>query len=154
MSLKPLILRQYQDTVNRSLATAKLLDVPPEGWLRTARKALGMSGTQLARRLGASRALVSNTERAELEGGVTLRNMRRMAEAMGYRFVYGLVPDESADAMRRRRAWQLARKEVAIGSVHMALEEQALGAEQEEDQVRRLAQQLINEHDSQLWDEP
>lgn len=153
MGIKTLVLRQYQDAVDRTAGVEQPLEVPPEGWLRTARKALHMSGAQLARRLGATRALVSSTERAELSGGVTLRNMQRMADAMGYRFVYGLVPKQNAEAMVWQRALSQARKDVAVGSVHMALEDQSLTPEHQEQQVQRLARQLIDDHASRLWDD-
>ncbi len=154
MSLEALVQQQYRATVDQTAGVDDLLRVPPEGWLRTARRALEMSGAQLARRMGVTRALVSRTERAERDGGVTLRTMQRMAEAMGYRFVYGLVPKDNVERMVWRRALQLARKEVASASAHMALEDQLLDLTQQEQQAQRLARELIDRRASRLWDEP
>jgi transcriptional regulator with XRE-family HTH domain len=56
------------------------------------RKALGMSGAQLARKMGVSRALVSQAESNEVSGNVTMKTMQTMAEAMGCRFVYAVLP--------------------------------------------------------------
>ena len=61
--------------------------MPGDGWIATIRKALGMSGAALARRLGVTRARVSQAERAEREGGITLKEMDEFAAAMGCRFV-------------------------------------------------------------------
>ncbi len=153
MGLKALVEQQYQAIVDRTAGAGERLQVPPEGWLRTARKALRMSGAQLARRMGASRGLVSQTERGELEGRVTLRTMARMADAMGYEFVYALVPKGSVQEMVQQRALQLARHDVASATAHMALEDQMLDKEQQDQQVQRLARRLIEQRGS-LWDQP
>jgi len=153
MGLKALVEQQYQAIVDRTAGGGERLQVPPEGWLRTARKALGMSGAQLARRMGASRGLVSQTERGELEGRVTLRTMARMADAMGYQFVYALVPKGSVQEMVQQRALQLARHDVASATTHMALEDQMLDKEQQDQQVQRLARRLMEQRGS-LWDPP
>ena len=78
MSVKKIVRKQYQDIVDRArLQESYGLRVPNEGWIRTVRKALNMSGAQLARRLGMTRGLVSNTEKAELSGSVTIKNMQQ-----------------------------------------------------------------------------
>ena len=91
MSIKPIITRQYREKLNQTASKFQGSALPAEGWIRTARKALGMSAAQLARRLGKTRALVSNTEKAELDGGVTLRTMQSIAEAANCRFVYAFA---------------------------------------------------------------
>lgn len=153
MGLEALIRQQYQAIVDRAAAgVGEQLQVPPEGWLRTARKALRMSGAQLAQRIGVTRASVSRTELAEAEGRVTLRVMARMADGMGYRFVYGLVPKGSVEEMVWQRALLLARRDVASASVHMALEDQMLDQEQRDQQIRQVARRLV-EQGSRLWDD-
>ena len=77
MSVKPIISSQYREKVNQASAQLQGMALPPEGWLCTVRNALGMSAAALARRLGKTRALVSNTEKAELEGGVPVRLCHR-----------------------------------------------------------------------------
>ncbi len=54
MSIKQVVTIQYQQIMDRTAKTVHGISVPPEGWLCTARKALNMSGAQLARRLGGS----------------------------------------------------------------------------------------------------
>src|ERR1700716_2933021 len=91
MSVKTVVQQQYQRIVD-SAASCASLQTPPEGWLRTVRKALGMSGAQLAKKMRVTRARIAQAEHAELNGGVTLKSMQAMAEAMGCRFVYAIVP--------------------------------------------------------------
>jgi len=152
MNVKAIALRQYQAIVDRAAAgSAEEIGVPPEGWIATVRRALGMSGAELARRLGVTRARISKAERAEIQGGVTLRTMHAAAEAMGCRFVYAIVPDGRIEdviaAQARRKAQALVRK----ASDHMALESQSLSEEQNAEEVERLARDLLRDMPSGLW---
>jgi len=58
MSVKTVVRLQYQRLAD-SAASHSSLRTPPEGWLRTVRKALGMSGAQLAKKMGVTRARVA-----------------------------------------------------------------------------------------------
>jgi len=153
MSIKKIVTAQYQSLVDRAAVSARELSVPKEGWIRTVRKALGMSGAQLARRLGVTRALVSNTERAELSGGVTIKAMQQMARAMDCQFVYAIVPDGVIQDMISRRAREKALAIVDRTNKHMALEAQTLSKEQIEFEIGRLQQQLVNAMPSDLWND-
>src|SRR5450631_2702536 len=93
MSVKAIVRQQYRSIVDNAAASLAGLKTPPEGWLRTVRNALGMSGAQLAKKMGVTRARVAQAEHAELSGGATLKSMQAAAEAMGCRFVYAVVPE-------------------------------------------------------------
>ncbi len=126
--------------------------MPGDGWIATIRKALGMSGAALARRLGVTRARVSQAERAEREGGITLKAMDEFAAAMGCRFVYAIVPEagrveDIVSAQARRKAEAL----VARASGHMALERQALPAKKNRAEVERLARELMEDMPPDFW---
>lgn len=153
MSMKKVVAKQYRENVNRARSQLSGLAVPSEGWIRTVRKALGMSGAQLARRMGVTRALVSNTEKAELEGCVTLKAMQNMAESMNCRFVYAIVPEQEIEEIVRKRALQKARAEVKAASIHMALEEQALSKDKLEEQIQSLAKEMMDKANSDLWND-
>ena len=153
MSVKPVIARQYRGKLNQTASKFQGFALPPEGWIRTARKALGMSAAQLARRLGKTRALVSNTEKAELDGAVTLKTMHSMAEAVNCRFIYVFVPKESAEVLIRRRARERARQRVMEAAVHMALEQQTLSQSQIESEIERLTEEILRERPGDLWND-
>ena len=150
MSVKRTVRQQYQAVVNRAAGDGKAFGTPSEGWQRTARKSLGMSGAKLARRMGVTRARISNVEKDELRGAVTLQSMQTAAEAMGCRFVYAIVPPETAEeliaaqARRRRPRWW-------HGGRHMALESQALPTKLH--RVRRLTRDFVYEMPSDFWDD-
>lgn len=98
---------------------------PPRGWIRAIREALGMSVTDFAGRLGVSRQRVSQIEAAEVEGSATLVTLRRAAEALDCTLVYALVPNESLEQIVRRRARQVAARDVRRVQHTMLLEDQA-----------------------------
>ena len=153
MSVKQAAQLQYQGIVDRAAAAAGNLRVPPEGWLRTVRKALGMSGAQLARRMKVSRAAVGQTERSELAGGVTLKAMEAAAEAMGCRFVYAIVPDGTVEDLVTDQARRKVEKLVGIASKHMALESQTLPEAKIKDEIARQIRNMLVHMPSDFWDD-
>ena len=153
MSVKTAARGQYQQIVDATVGQFDLPQ-PPEGWLRTARKALGMSGAQVAKRMGVTRARVAQAEQAELSGGATLHSMRAAAAAMGCRFVYAVVPKASTEAMIAAQAHKKAKILVGVAGTHMALESQTLTNDQISRQTERLARDLAHEMPADFWNEP
>lgn len=152
--MQKVVLKQYRDKINQAFEQLVGFSVrPAEGWLRTVRTALGMSGTQLAKRLGVSKARVSKAERDELAGGVTLKTMHSMAQAMNCRFVYAVVPNEKVDQAIKRQAIKKAKQRVDGTSVHMALEGQALSSEQIELEYERIALEAMEKMPADFWDD-
>jgi predicted DNA-binding mobile mystery protein A len=150
MSVKTVARRQYQHTVDH---VAGLFSParPPEGWLRTVRKALGMSGAQLAKKMGITRSRVAQAEMAELSGGATLKSMQTAAEAMGCRFVYAVVPEGRIEDLIKSQARKKAAALVGVASVHMALESQTLADDKIAQEVERLTRELAEQAPSDLW---
>ncbi len=153
MPVKQIVLNQYQEIVDRAQERVKNLTAPNEGWLRSVRKALSMSGVQLANRLGVTKASVFNTEKAELSGGVTLKKMEQMAQGMGCRFVYFVIPEKPVKDILSDRARIKAEKIVTQASYQMALEAQALSNKQLRFEVDRLQQEILRESPSDLWND-
>ena len=125
MSVKTIVRQQYQRIANAAARHADLR-APSEGWMRTVRKALGMSGAHLAKRMGVTRARIAQAEHAELSGGATLKSMQAAAEAMGCRFVYAIVPEKRIEDVIMAQARKKALAVVGAASTHMALESQTL----------------------------
>ncbi|PHS69684.1 MAG: transcriptional regulator [Methylophaga sp.] len=156
MNMKSVVIKQYRENVNRAKAQVDGLFVPSEGWVRTVRTALGMSGAQLGRRMGITRGAISNNEKAELSGGITIKTMQQMAEAMGCRFVYAIVPEkdiEDIEDIVNKRALEKARAEVKEASIHMALEDQALSKDKQWDDIERLASDMVKNPTFDLWND-
>ena len=153
MSIKSIVSSQYREKVNQAASQLHGTTKPPEGWLRTVRMALGMSAAQLARRLKKTRALVSNTEKAELGGSVTLKTMQTMAHAMGCRFVYAIVPEARIENILEARAKDKAQKRVLETSKHMALEQQALSEKQIAFEIERLQREMLKDMPADFWND-
>ena len=152
MSVKSAAREQYRQIVDAA-AGHSALQRPPEGWLRTVRKALGMSGAQVAKRMGLTRARVAQAEHAELGGGATLNSMQAAAEAMGCRFVYAVAPKTSIEAMIAAQAHKKASALVGAASTQMALESQTLADDKIARQTERLARDLAHEMPADFWSE-
>jgi predicted DNA-binding mobile mystery protein A len=150
MSVKSTVLQQYQRIVDNA-ASYTALRRPPEGWLRTVRKALGMSGAQLAKKMGVTRARIAQAEHAELNGGVTLKSMQAAAEAMGCRFVYAIVPPGRVEDIVMTQARKKAEAIVGTASKHMALESQTLPNDKIARQIERLTQEIAREMPPDFW---
>ncbi len=153
MSIKYIVMSQYREKVNQVASKLGGVTAPPEGWLRTVRIALGMSAAQLARRLKKTRALVSNTEKAELSGSVTLKTMQAMSQAMGCRFVYAIVPEYSIEKILDARAEEKAEQRVRETSEHMALEQQGLSKQQITFEIARLKNEMLKDMPRDFWND-
>ncbi|MFT4581309.1 MAG: putative DNA-binding mobile mystery protein A [Gammaproteobacteria bacterium] len=153
MSTKHIVALQYEQIVERAAKSLADIKRPREGWLRTVRNALYMSGAQLARRLGVTRSLISQSEKAELSGRITIKKMEELAEAMDCRFVYAVVPNSSVHDLIATQARRKATAAVLETSEHMALQGQALAKNQIEFEVNRLARQMAESPSRDLWDD-
>ncbi len=132
-------------------ARAALLKRPLNGWIRTIRYVLGMSGRQLAERLGISKNSVSTIEKREREGTVTIRTMMRVAEAMDCTFFYGFLPNGSFEEIVRRRAEALARSRIDRIDRMMKLEGQELSREKTRKAWQREVTSLVDRTPAALW---
>jgi len=159
MSIDKIVAKQYRDKVNQAVSQFGSLSMlpkhglPKEGWLRTVRTALGMSGTQLAKKLGVTKARISKAEQDEPHGSVTLKTMHTMAEAMDCKFVYAIVPKQNVEDVIKERAIEKARAQVKTASTHMALEAQSLSKEQLEFEIERIAMQIMDKMPSDFWND-
>jgi len=153
MGIDSVVAKQYRDKVNQAYARFGDFSMPRNGWLRMVRNAFGMSGTQLANRLGVTKARISKAEQAELTGGITLKSMQSMASAMNCRFVYALVPANEIEEIIKKRAFDKAREQIKSASTQMALEAQALNDKQLAFAVDELASKMIEKMPSDLWND-
>ncbi|MBN9088050.1 MAG: mobile mystery protein A [Reyranella sp.] len=126
---------------------------PPRGWLRAVRDALGMTTTQLARRLGVSQPRIVMLEQSEVSGSITLQTLQRAAEALGCRVVYALVPERPLADVVRQRAEAVADRQVAAVRHTMRLEGQGVDDKRAAGALRRRAVEQLLQRPARLWDE-
>jgi predicted DNA-binding mobile mystery protein A len=126
---------------------------PPRGWIKAIREALGMTTAQLAKRIGVSQPRVVAIEKAEKGSSITLDSLERAARAMDCQVVYALIPRKPLDDMVRERAHIVAEKRLQSTRHSMALEAQSVEGSDEEEQLKRLSERLINKAGSGLWED-
>lgn len=122
---------------------------PPKGWIRGVRDALGMSLRQLGERLGMSAPAVKSLEESEANSTITLKSLRRVAEALDCVVIYALVPKTSLTAMVDQRAREIALRALGRVSHSMALENQEVNRDLEARIQRYIASAVT---DRNLWD--
>src|SRR5579864_2270893 len=117
--------------------------IPPHGWVKAVREALGMSAQKLADRLGVKRPRIAAIEKAEKTGATTLKTLRQAAEAMDCVLVYAIVPRTSLDQIVRDQAAKKADTELSRLHHTMRLENQALGKADLADERQRLVREIL-----------
>jgi predicted DNA-binding mobile mystery protein A len=152
-SIKATRARQHLDprleTIRPLLGTLK---PPSKGWIRAIREGLGMTATQLARRLRVTQATLSTLELSETRGTIQIDTLRRVADAMNCTLVYALVPAEPLEKIVQDRARSVASKQLQPIQHSMRLENQELAHNEQE---KQLADYIRNELDPRrLWDRP
>ncbi|MDQ6955448.1 MAG: mobile mystery protein A [Mariprofundaceae bacterium] len=146
------IIRQQLDKKLQSFANLKDSPPPIKGWIRAIRDALGMTGEQLARRIGVQKQRVAALEKAEVEGSVTINSMKKAAEAMDCVFVYALVPRDSLEANVERQARKHAEKLHYVIQHSMVLEQQGLTADESGQGIQANTDKFVRETVKDMWD--
>ncbi|MBI2170297.1 MAG: mobile mystery protein A [Actinobacteria bacterium] len=122
---------------------------PPKGWIRAIRDSLGMSTTELAKRMGVTQSRISAIERAEARGSIRLDTLARAAEALGCRLTYVLVPERSLEDMVRAQARTKAARVLGHVPHSMGLEGQTVGKRVTSRQLDQFADAFVDRRG--LW---
>ena len=148
------LVREQLDKTLSKFAGLKSLSLPPKGWIRAVREALGMSGANFAERLGVKPPRITKLERDELSGSVTIKTMRQAAEALDCQFVYALVPRESLESTVRRQAESVAGMRLNRVSHSMRLEDQQLSNKEMKKALSDAVEDLVRTMPKDLWSKP
>lgn len=138
--------RSWARVLDRTAERLNGVTVPERGWIATMRYALGMSADQVAVRKGVSRNAVYQAERSELDGAVSLKQMESLAEAMGGRFVYAIVPNAPIDVLKHRQATANAKK-LAQAEPHFA----AMPPEEQQDWIDDTVADQLRHLTADFW---
>lgn len=143
--------RLQLETLDKQLAKVHAPERPANGWVRAIRDALCMSGRQLAKRMGVSQQALSQLENKEINDAVTLKLLRRAAEAMDCKVVYVLVPAAgSLQHIISAQAHKKAKALVAAVDHTMKLEAQGVGGVDEK--TRQVAEEMVLNLNTDLWE--
>ena len=152
MGKKSLQLQQLNSKM-LGFASLKQVAMPPTGWIKAIRTAIGMSMQQLGNKLNVSKQGIMDIEKREKDGSITIKSLREIARAMDMQLVYGFVPnDGSLDALIEKRATELATQIVMRTANTMKLEDQANSKKRIETAIRERAADIKNEMPKILWD--
>jgi predicted DNA-binding mobile mystery protein A len=117
--------------------------------VRAVRDALGMSGPELAARMGVGRSTIVDIEHSEAHRTVKLETLERAADALGCEVVYFLVPRMSLEETVHAQARRKAGRHLDRVAHHSKLEDQELADDVAADQLDRFAADLIDKRG--LW---
>ena len=143
--------RRQLDTTVIPLAT-QIPPRPKTGWISEIRRALMLTTTQLAKRVGIDQSTASRLEQSEVKNTITLESLERMAKALGCELRYVFVPAKSLERTVFERAAQRLSKEDARLEHTLALEEQKTRDSHQQSKEIRTAF-LIEELGSRIWDD-
>lgn len=120
-----------------------------DSWSEYVRKALGMSVSQLANRLGIGQPSVSAIEKREKEGRLTIGKLREVANAMECDLVYAFVPRGSMEKVIYDQAFKKASISMELADTHMSLEDQKVTLDLEERMEELIEDKKYSKY---LWD--
>ncbi|MGE3856174.1 MAG: mobile mystery protein A [Dehalococcoidia bacterium] len=124
---------------------------PHRGWIRAIRDALGMSGQELAVRMGVTQQTIPDLERSEERGTIKLETLQRAAAALDCELVYFLRPRKSLEATVRAQARRKAAEHLGHVAHHSRLEDQTVTDADTSAQLDDLARRFVDQRG--LWTE-
>lgn len=149
----PRVARQMTRQLDDVLASVAIPSRPRIGWTTSIRQALGMSKTQLAKRLGVTRQSVDELESNELRETITLTSLRKVADALGSDLQYVLVPRKPLEKLIREQALTRASKKLGRINQSQALEASAMEADSLSRAITDLAKEFEVNRPANLWNE-
>jgi predicted DNA-binding mobile mystery protein A len=145
--------RKALDKRLKSVSSLNQNERPHKGWIRAVREAVGMTSTQLAKRMGVVRSRITHLEKSEIQETLTLETLRRAANALDCSLVYVFVPRKSFQDTVEARARRVAAKLIRKVDHTMALEDQNLEEGALAEEVETLAQKILRDKQRLLWDD-
>ena len=144
---------QQLNSKMQSIVAIKQIAPPPTGWIKAVRTALGLTLQQLGNKLSMTKQSLQEIERREVEGTITLKTLRDVANGLDMELVYGFVPkDGSLDALIERKAKELATQIVMRSSNTMKLEDQGNSNLRIQKAIEERTILIKNEMPKILWD--
>lgn len=146
MDNKKILRRSYQkkfDTLKKVV-----IEKPPQGWLKTIREFLGMTTTQLAKKLEISQPRIIALEKNERN--IKISTMERIADVLNCDFFYAFIPRENIDDIIYNQAKKKAQKILEKVNKNMSLENQLANTD---DLLNDITQELLNGNITRIWDE-
>lgn len=146
MDNKKILRRSYQKKFD--LFRKAMIARPQQGWLKTIREFLGMTTTQLAKRLEISQPRIVAMEKNERN--VKISTMERIADTLNCDFSYAFVPRENIDDIIYNQAKKKAQKILNKVNKNMGLENQLVKSD---DLLKDIIEELLDGNVARIWEE-
>ncbi|MCH2199069.1 MAG: mobile mystery protein A [Flavobacteriales bacterium] len=145
--------RKTLDQKLSKLPSISEMSKPHKGWIKAVRESIGMTTSQLSKRLGVTQARVSVMEKAEVNESLTLASLKKAAEAMNCALVYHFVPHQTLEEMVQAKAKEKALRILRSVDQTMALEDQSSNKELLLEELEEITRRLIEERIKEIWNE-
>lgn len=152
MKISKKLIREQLDETLEKLKVLRFYNPPPFGWIKAIRNGLGMSGRQLANRIGVSKQNISRLEQDELAGAITLKTLRKVAEGLDCVLVYGFVPRTSLENTVLKRSEEVSRMRISRVDRTMTLEKQNISRDKIDKIVDDDVKTMVEKMPRYLWD--
>ena len=126
--------------------------MPVDGWVKTIRKALGMTSIQLAKNCNVSKQRILRIQQDEISGHTTLATLEKVAEQLGCKLIYAFVPKVDLLQMIEEQAEKKAVEKLSRISHSMELEDQKVVSKMQEEQIKLLKEKLLEQNIKSLWE--
>ena len=140
-----LMRRQIDKNLQKLNITPDTKQPPKKGWIKIIREALGMTASQLSRRLKISPAAINKAEKNEKLGNISINTMKKIAEKLECEFVYFLIPKEGSILKTvEKKTLEYSIKINDQASHTMSLEEQSISHSERKIQLMEIYRKRNN----------
>jgi predicted DNA-binding mobile mystery protein A len=150
-NFKKLTRKQLDETFSK-LEPLKKISCPVKGWIKSVREAIGMTGIQLSKRLKVVPSKITDLEKAEKDGNITINRLKRAAEALDCIFVYAVMPKTSIEDLIKEQARAYIEKHYKRAHHSMQLEGQGIGEHNLKEEIENAVQNILDEVPKYIWD--
>lgn len=147
------LIRKQLDMKLEKLKPLLKMTMPTGGWIKAIREGLGLTLEELGNRVDLDRSRVYRIEQAEVNGNVKLSTLKKMAEGLGVKFVYGFVPEQDLEEIVRQQARKIAKKRLSRIDHSMKLERQGVSNEEQQEALNDLTDKILVEEPKNFWNQ-
>ena len=145
------VIREQLDS-KLSIFKTSLLGTSQQGWIKAIREALGLSTSQLAKKVGIDQSRISRLENAEKTGDLKISSLQKVAKGLKMKFVYAFVPEDTLETMVRDNAKRIALTRLETLDNTMRLEKQTLSDEERQKALDNMIEKILIDNPKDFWD--
>jgi predicted DNA-binding mobile mystery protein A len=147
------LLIEQLDRKLRPFLGSEMVIIPDNGWINTIRTTINMTLEQLGKKLNMTKQGAKRIEESEAAGTITIKSLKKVANSLEMKFVYGFVPiDGFIDSLIDRKARILAEKIVLRTNHNMMFEDQEIEKGNLKHVIEDLSKEIKLELKRTIWD--